>query len=138
VNSDNAAPDRTAHDLPNDPSRRCRLLIADDEADLRTLVRMIFDDLGWWVDEAADGCEALRKLQTEVYDLVLLDHRMPYLTGGEVYGALCAKGINIPTVLVSAAKQVEEIAGRHGIPYLEKPFSIDDLLDVVGEFKTHC
>ena len=114
------------------------MLIADDEADLRTLVRMIFDDLGWWVDEAADGCEALRKLQTEVYDLVLLDHRMPGLTGGEVYGALCSKGINIPTVLVSAAKQIEEIAGRHGIPYLEKPFSIDDLLGVVDEFKAHC
>lgn len=118
---------------------RCRLLIADDEADLRFLLSTLFVDLGWSVDEAADGHEALAKLEAQTYDLVLLDHRMPGLNGGEVYDRLSDLGKVVPVILVTAAKQVAEIATRHGIPmYLGKPFGIDDLLDLIGRVGARC
>lgn len=130
---------RPSDDSPQFTGRPCRLLIVDDEADLRMLLRTIFNDLGWRVDEAVDGCEALKKLQAERYDLVLLDHRMPGLTGGEVYGALSSTGISVPAVLLSAAKPIEEIANHYGIPvYLGKPFSIDELLEVVDKVSPRC
>jgi len=123
----------------NDPERACRLLIVDDEPDLRMLVGVVFDDLGWRVDEAADGCEALTKLQTEMYDLVLLDHRMPGMSGAEVYAQVRAAGNAVPVVLVTAARQVEEIAARHGFSmFLGKPFGIDDLIQIVDKMAPHC
>jgi CheY-like chemotaxis protein len=117
----------------------CRLLIADDESDLRFLVGSIYGDLGWDVDEAADGPEALAKLEQFHYDLVLLDHRMPGLNGGQVYDALCARGILVPVVLITAAARGEEIAAQHGITkFLGKPFGIDDLLEITEATKRHC
>ena len=117
----------------------CRLLVAEDEAELRMLPGVLFHDMGWQVDEAADGLEALAKMQTQFYDLVLLDYRMPGLNGAEVYDHLRKEGKEPPVVLVTAAKQVAEIASTHGIPrFLGKPFGIDDLLRVVDDIAPHC
>lgn len=111
-----------------------RLLIVDDEDDLRFLIRAILGDLGWEADEAADGHEALAKLTTQKYDLVLLDHRMPGMDGAEVYDKLRAVGILVPVILITAATQVAEIAMAHGISkFLGKPFGIDDLVRVVED-----
>jgi len=117
----------------------CRVLIADDESDLRFLVGSIYCDLGWNVDEAANGPEALAKIERFHYDLVLLDHRMPGLSGGQVYDQLRAKGIRVPVVLITAATGVAEIAAKHGIQkYLSKPFGIDELLEITESTKNHC
>lgn len=120
-------------------SGRCRLLIVDDESDLRFVVGSIYLDLGWLVDEAANGIEALAKIEQFHYDLVLLDHRMPGLTGGQVYDELQVRGNCVPVILITAATGVEEIAARHGIPkYLAKPFGIDELLEITESTKRTC
>lgn len=122
----------------NEPTP-CRVLIADDEADLRFLLSTLFVDLGWNVDEAADGHEALAKLEGGTYDLVLLDHRMPGLNGGEVYERMRSAGKIFPAILVTAAKQVTKIAAHHGFSmYLGKPFGIDDLLEVIDRAAAQC
>lgn len=117
----------------------CRLLIVDDESDLRFLVGSIYSDMGWHVDQAANGLEALAKIAGSHYDLVLLDHRMPGLSGGEVYDELKARGIQVPVVLITAATSIAEIAAHHGFAkYLSKPFGIDDLLEITEASKRHC
>lgn len=120
-------------------TKRRRLLIVDDEDDLRFWVGVIFDDLGWRVDEATDGNSALVKLSQYQYDLVLLDHRMPGLSGGEVYDQLRATGNQVPVVLITAATKAADIAAEHGISnYLGKPFGIDDLLEIVAATTRHA
>ncbi|MBW3619740.1 MAG: response regulator [Actinobacteria bacterium] len=61
-----------------------RILIADDEAGIRLVLATHLRRRGWHVDEAVDGTEALDRLEHEEYDAVVLDHRMPGLTGIEV------------------------------------------------------
>jgi CheY-like chemotaxis protein len=59
----------------------CRVLIVDDEPDLRRLLGEVLADQGWSVAEAHHGEHALDRLQAERFAVVLLDHRMPGLIG---------------------------------------------------------
>lgn len=61
-----------------------RILVADDEAGIRLVLATHLRRRGWVVDEAVDGADALDKLEHEQYDAVVLDERMPGLTGTEV------------------------------------------------------
>jgi two-component system, cell cycle response regulator DivK len=65
-----------------------KILIADDKATSRELLRTVLERQGYAVTEAADGEEALQKAQTEAPDLILLDLQMPRRTGYEVLGEL--------------------------------------------------
>ena len=61
-----------------------RVLVADDDATTRTILRRSLEAQGYRVDEAADGTEALDRLQAETFNIVLLDLHMPRLDGREV------------------------------------------------------
>jgi signal transduction histidine kinase len=69
-------------------ARRWRILLADDSEDNRTLIRYYLKKLPYDLDFAADGEAALRKFETERYDLVLLDLQMPILDGYEAVRAM--------------------------------------------------
>lgn len=76
-----------------------RVLVADDEPDIRFILQAHLRRRGWQVDEAASGTEALDKLRTQQYAAAILDHRMPGASGLEVAREAC---ISIPTVVFSA------------------------------------
>ena len=61
-----------------------KILIVDDEDTLRTLVRAELEERGFYVDEAADGDEALEKMKDTRYTLIILDIKMPGTDGLEV------------------------------------------------------
>jgi CheY-like chemotaxis protein len=65
-----------------------KILIADDKATSRELLRTVLERQGYEVMEAADGEEALQKALAELPDLILLDLQMPRRTGYEVLGEL--------------------------------------------------
>ncbi len=65
-----------------------RILIADDKATSRELLRTVLERQGYLVTEAADGGEALEKAKADTLDLILLDLQMPVRTGYEVLGEL--------------------------------------------------
>ena len=64
------------------------VLVVDDHAANRDLVRVILDPLGWAVDEAADGPSGIERCATKAYDVVLMDYRMPGMTGLEALQAI--------------------------------------------------
>src|SRR5439155_13995343 len=76
------------HALP--PARVPRVLIVDDESDIRTFCRLALATDGIPCDEAADGAVALERLAATPYDLVLLDIDMPTMNGLEVLKRLRA------------------------------------------------
>ena len=78
------------------------LLVTDDEPDMRFLVRMALRGRGWDVDEAASGQEALDRCREGSYDVVVLDQRMPGLTGAETARQLIDDGFDVPIVVFSA------------------------------------
>jgi DNA-binding response OmpR family regulator len=109
-----------------------KILIAEDERDIRDLITFTLHFAGYEVVSAGDGEEAVALALQEMPDLVLLDVRMPRMTGYEACKAIKAdentKGI--PVVFLSAKGQEAEIqAGMQAgaIEYLLKPFSPDQL-----------
>ena len=129
-----AGPLQRGSDSDDDRDGARRLLLVDDELELRQLLAMVLADAGWGVVEAEDGERALEVLERERFDLVLLDHRMPGLTGSEVYQRLRAAGDDTPVILMTAARNVRELARGLGVPhFLGKPFDVDDLFATIGD-----
>lgn len=81
---------------------RGAVLVADDDEDLLGIVEAILEDSGFRVVTARDGEEALRKAQADGIDCLLLDMRMPVLSGLEVFTRMRQAGYVVPTVFVTA------------------------------------
>ncbi|HEY3109658.1 MAG TPA: response regulator [Chloroflexota bacterium] len=115
-----------------------RVLVADDEADIRSLVAFTLRRRGHEVVEAKDGTEALKLIRRAPPDLAVLDVMMPGLSGLEVARVLAADSATAAprVMLLSALGQASEIAagletGAHA--YLVKPFTPADLAARVAE-----
>lgn len=114
------------------------ILLADDEAHLRTLVRTTLDQPGYRILESEDGATALALARRERPDVVVLDWMMPNLTGLEVLSALRrdAATADIPVILLTAKGQrsdVTQALASGASAYLAKPFSPLELLTKVDE-----
>lgn len=115
-----------------------KLLIADDEAGIRSLVRMTLDSDSYEILEASDGDEALELARRHKPDLVLLDVEMPGQSGFEVCRALKedpeTSGVTV-VMLTAKAQELDlqegEAAGADD--YFTKPFSPVSLLRKVDE-----
>jgi DNA-binding response OmpR family regulator len=107
-----------------------RVLVVDDEPDIRSLVRELLERAGHDVIEAGDGREALRVFYEEQPDLVLLDVSMPLLDG---WGTLerIRELSDVPVVMLTArAEELDKVRGlRAGADdYVTKPFGRQELL----------
>ncbi len=120
-----------------------RILIAEDEPDIRELVAFTLRFAGHEVVATSNGEEALHKASEMVPDIILMDVRMPRMTGYDACRAMKADPLlkNIPVVFLSAKGQDSEIqtgleAGAE--EYLLKPFAPDQLTDrvkvILGKF----
>lgn len=115
--------------------RQTKILIADDDQDLRELVAENFRSRGYAVEEASDGEELRQKLEEgfaeeRLPDLVLSDHVMPRLTGLEVLAWASCKAVQVPFVIVSAfsAPQVAKRGMQLGaLRVFSKPVDLNEL-----------
>lgn len=114
------------------PVRRT-ILVADDDDEFRRALAEIIALDGWEVFEASDGEEALDRTRSLRPDLLLLDQRMPALTGTEVVQQLRADGNRTPVVFVTAAYEIEELAASIRVPcHLRKPFGLGELTEMLN------
>ena len=107
-----------------------RLLVVDDEDNLRSMLSAALRHYGFDVDVAADGSEALGRIEAEKPDLVVLDVMMPGLDGFEVCRLMRSKGDLTPVLFLTArGDTADKVTGLKagGDDYLEKPFSLDEL-----------
>lgn len=119
-------------------SERKKILIADDEQDLREALFTIFAASGFEVLVAADGEEAVEKALAEKPDLLLLDLMMPKMTGQEVLDRLRDDevGKDIKILILTAVSDLESLSAileRGGYDYLVK--SDWKLEDIVGKVR---
>jgi CheY-like chemotaxis protein len=123
-------------------TRRPRVLVAEDEPDVRQLVAVALRGLGYEIVEARTGAELLDQLGDGLLlddlparpDLIISDIRMPGLTGMEIVAGLRQAEWSTPIVLMTAYADLEtrDLAQRLGVDaFFEKPFDIDDLITVV-------
>ena len=102
-----------------------KILIADDEAQIREILRIYFEKEGFEVIEAEDGAAAILKVQSEKPDILLLDIMMPVLDGIEVCKQV-RKMSDLPIIMVTAKDDDDDrIAGLEigADDYITKPFN---------------
>ena len=109
------------------------ILVADDDPDLRDILRSILEPKGFAVSEAADGSLALQSVRSQPPDLVILDYMMPGLTGPEVCEQLKQDTLlrHVPIIMLTGKSELHDKV--HGIDagaddYLVKPFEPQELL----------
>jgi len=107
-----------------------KVLIADDDADLRELIAFTLGQAGFLVVKAADGPAAVQRFEAESADLVVLDINMPGLSGFQVCEAIRARS-RVPVMMLTVRGEEEDLVRALGLgadDYLTKPFSPRTLL----------
>jgi DNA-binding response OmpR family regulator len=122
-------------------SKMVKILIAEDERDIRELILFTLKFAGFDVTAARDGRDAVEKAQQDKYDLILMDVRMPRMTGYQACDRLkeIESTKDIPVVFLSAKGQESEVS--HGLQvgaedYILKPFAPDQLTKQIREILT--
>lgn len=108
-----------------------RVLVVDDDADIRDLVALKLQASGLVVDTAGDGISGLEKASQGNFDAIVLDVMMPGMSGIDVVQALRSAGNQTPIILLTAKTQEYDVeagfnAGAND--YVSKPFSPRELL----------
>jgi PAS domain S-box-containing protein len=115
-----------------------RILLIDDESSMLTAVKSILEKAGYGVGAVSHAANALQQLEQTAYDLVLCDIRMPEMSGVEFYRALQqsqpAMSRRILFVTGDAASPTtRQFLESTGVPFLSKPFELNELLERVGK-----
>ena len=107
-----------------------RILIVDDEDNIRLVIKEYLKNENYLVDEASNGLEALDKIEKNKYDLMILDIMMPKIDGFELLKRIDSNKM-IPTIMLSARDdEYDKLDGfRLGVDdYVTKPFSPKELM----------
>lgn len=112
---------------------RRKVLIADDDEAIQLCMEDISAQEGWDLQFARDGEECLELIEREPPSLIVLDQRMPKMTGEEVLGRLEAEGKKFPVILISAEKDLSRMSRFPSVVrVLSKPFELDEFVSVVN------
>jgi len=109
------------------------ILVVDDDVAIRTLIQDILDDVHYKVILVADGSAALTALETVVPDLVTLDLDMPGIHGGQVLELIRQREDlrDVKVVIITSATLIAPRVKELAQAVVQKPFDIDDLLEVI-------
>lgn len=108
-----------------------RVLVAEDDGALRSVLERGLRESGYVVDAVADGEAALKWLRAYDYEVAVLDWRMPLVSGLEVIAEMRRLGDRTPVLMLTARDApADRVEGLHGgaDDYLVKPFHFDELL----------
>ena len=118
------------------PTRACpRILVVDEDSELRRLYAEALAGVGYCVDAAADGAAGWQALKANRYNLLITEHEMPNLTGVELVKMLRAARMALPVVMAAGRLPTHELARNPSLQLaatLVKPFAVDALLDTVN------
>jgi DNA-binding NtrC family response regulator len=113
-----------------------KILVVDDEPNVRLNYRITLDVEGYEVKEASDAKEAIQLLHDQLFDLAILDLRMPNTDGLELLRLIREEGVPTPAVIITAYSDVPNAvrAMKLGaIDFLQKPLRPAELRAVVTE-----
>ena len=109
---------------------KTKILVVDDEESHRIMLRAVLKDEGYEVAEAADGSEAVRAVEEEPFDLILLDIRMKTMDGIEALQEIRKISPLVPVLIMTAYASVKtavEALKAGAFDYLTKPLDIEEL-----------
>ena len=112
-------------------SEKKKILIVDDDTEIRDLLEFDISSSGYFVDTAVDGLDGLNKALNNKYDLILLDVMMPKMNGFEVCKNIRQAKINVPILMLTAKGTISDKTSGFNSgadDYLVKPFDIQEVL----------
>jgi CheY-like chemotaxis protein len=113
-----------------------RVLVVDDDADIREIEQLLLEENGYRVQTAADGAKALKALDpADPPDVILLDLMMPIMNGEQFLKAIeGSPWARVPVILVSGHRSVQEkLQELHAAAWLPKPVDLDLFLDTLEQ-----
>jgi DNA-binding NtrC family response regulator len=113
-----------------------RILVVDDEKNIRLTVTQALQTLGYEVASAVNGQEALQKLEEGKFSLILLDLKMPGMDGFEILQRVVDMRPDIRVIIISAYGTVEkavEAIKLGAVDFIQKPFTPQELREIVTE-----
>lgn len=111
-----------------------KILVVDDEKNIRALFRDELEEEGYEVETAGSGREALDKISTALPDLVVLDVRMEDMTGLEVLEQVRRTHESLPVIMCTAVRGLEDdftVWDAHVSDYITKPVDLEDLKEKI-------
>ena len=108
-----------------------RILVVEDNQAVRRFSATALSDSGYQVDSAEDGAAAWDAIQTQHYDLVITDNKMPGLSGVELIERLHSMRVGVPVILASAIAPTDLKHDLQPVVVLKKPFAMNELLNAV-------
>ena len=117
-------------------NEQIRILVADDDEGIRETIATILEDEGYLVDQAETGKEAIEKSNKRVYNVALIDIRLPDMEGTELLSAMkdtMPKMIKIIITGYPAMQNAIDAVNKGADAYILKPVKVDNLLITIKE-----
>ena len=110
------------------------VLIVDDDPNVADVLQQLLEDEGFAVNYEGDGRAALRQIERKRPDVVLADMKMPRLGGVELLHEIVSRwNGDIDVILMSASETPVGL----GVPFLQKPFDLDDVIFTIVNYPEH-
>jgi len=116
--------------------KHARILVVDDDESIRNTVKTILEDEGYIVDSAATGKEAIKRTEETLYNVVLLDIRLPDIEGVELLKLIKDAVPRTRKIMVTGYPSMQNAVAalnKNAAAYLIKPVDIEKLLGTVKE-----
>ena len=123
-------------DIENRELYQATIYIVDDNQDLAKALALILQQAGYEVKRYASAIDFLKTYSSAGLSCLLLDVRMPEMSGDQLQAELITQGINIPIVFISGYSDIPvivDILKKGAIDFLSKPIAKDDLLQAVSK-----
>ena len=114
------------------------ILVIDDEPNLRHMLTVVLEKAGYTVSSAADGTEALSLTETNSFDLILCDLRMPGMDGLAFLREVSTQGLDSAIIMMSAYGTIDTAVDAMKLgaaDYISKPFKPDEILLKLGQIE---
>ncbi|MGD0203678.1 MAG: response regulator [Candidatus Bathyarchaeia archaeon] len=116
--------------------KHARILVVDDDENIRNTMKTILEDEGYIVDLAASGSEAIQKTKKSAYNIALLDIRLPDMEGMELLKLIKDTVPRTRKIMVTGYPSMQNAIAalnKNADAYLIKPIDIENLLNIVKE-----
>jgi len=115
--------------------KKVNILVAEDEADLRDILKVTLEQEGYRVILASDGDEATKKTEKKSFQMALIDLKMPGVNGKELVSKIKQINPRVPIVIVTGSPDFKEEMNlrKQVYEYIYKPFRLNELVRVVKE-----
>ena len=113
--------------------KKVNILVAEDEADLREILKVTLEQEGYRAILASDGDEAIKKIEEKSFQMALIDMKMPGVNGKELVSKIKQINPQVPIVIVTGSPDFKEEMSlkKQTYEYIYKPFKLNELVKII-------